>query len=145
MDREAAVWAITDAITEGDMSRCLAVLHLLLNQGTASLAMVGFLASHYRSLMQVQAAVEQGMDRGGVAKSTGMHPFRVGKMMAQLRGMRPGRIEIAVATLAEADTILKASSLGSDAPARWMEQVMLALTRGRPLRDLADRRAQATL
>ena len=145
MDREAAVWAITDAITDGDMGRCLGVLHLLLQQGTAALAMVGFLASHYRAMMQVQAAMNAGNDRAGVARATGVHPFRVGKMMAQLRSMRPGRLEQVEANLAEADTILKASSLGADAPARWMEQVLLSLTRGTALRISRDQRAQATL
>ncbi len=145
MDREAAIWAITDAISSGDTARCLGVLHLLLQQGTAPLAMVGFLASHYRSAMQVLSMKGQGLDRAGVAAATGIHAFRVGKMMGQLYNVRPETIEMAIATLAEADTVLKSSNLGSDAGARWMEQVLLALTRGRPLRKVADRRAQASI
>lgn len=145
MDREAAVWAITDAVTDGDVARCFGVLHLLLQQGTAALGMVGFLASHYRAMMQVQAAVNAGHDRSGVAKATGVHPFRVSKMMGQLRGMRPGRLEQAVANLAEADVVLKASTLGGDASARWMEQLLLCLAHGKPVRMARDQRAQATL
>ena len=107
--------------------------------------MVGFLASHYRSAMQVLSMKGQGLDRAGVAAATGIHAFRVGKMMGQLYNVRPETIEMAIATLAEADTVLKSSNLGSDAGARWMEQVLLALTRGRPLRKVADRRAQASI
>lgn len=145
MDREAAVWAITDAVASEDLARCIGVLHLLLNQGTEPLAMVGFLASHYRSLMRVASGRARGLDAQAIADQTRLHPFRVKKMGDQLRHMRPGRLEQAVATLAEADTLLKASAMGADAPARWMEQVLTALTRGRPLRRLEKRRAIDTL
>ena len=145
MDREAAVWAITDAIAQRDLSRALSILHLLLEHGTEPLAIVGFLASHHRGLMQVAAARAEGLDKGQIAARTGLHPFRVGKMMIQFRDMRSSRLHRAVTAVAQADAILKRSKLGRDAGGRWLEQLLVALSRGRPLRQESAPSASSSL
>ncbi|MCO4764260.1 MAG: hypothetical protein KC502_22295, partial [Myxococcales bacterium] len=136
IDRDAAIFAITDALTDEDLPRAFGVLHLLMTHGTASLAIVGFLASHYRALMQVGAGRAAGQSEDEIAKATRLHPYRVKLMCRQIGRIRTGRIELAMVSLAEADTILKSSRLGDRqvASSRWMEQVLIALSRGQRLR-----------
>ncbi|MCO4764556.1 MAG: DNA polymerase III subunit delta, partial [Myxococcales bacterium] len=85
IDRDAAIFAITDALTDEDLPRAFAVLHLLLTHGTPPLSMVAFLSSHYRTLMRVGAARGSGQGEAEIASSLGMHPFRVKRMLQQLR------------------------------------------------------------
>lgn len=136
IDRDAAVFAITDAMANEDLPRAFAVLHLLLTHGTAPLAVVSFLASHYRALMQVGAARGAGQGEAEIAKSTGLHPFRVKRLCQQLGRIRSGRVELAVISLMQADVVLKSSGLGDRqvAGSRWMEQLLIALARGQRLR-----------
>ncbi len=136
IDRDAAVFKITDAMANEDLPRAFAVLHLLMTHGTQSPAIVGFLASHYRALMQVGAGRGAGLSEAQLATASGQHPYRVKLLCQQLGRFRTGRIELAVISLSQADSILKSSGLGDPqvASTRWMEQLLIALARGQRLR-----------
>ena len=136
-DREAQVWAITDAIAGADVGAAFSVAHLLVEHGEVPLMIVSTLAGHYRRLMQVDAALLDGARTpDDVAARNGMHPFVARKSVEQLRRMRAGALATAVATLAQADLALKRTAIGDrkNAERRWLEQLVLALIRGRPLR-----------
>jgi DNA polymerase III delta subunit len=136
MDREAAIWAISDAIAGGDALRALGVLGLLIEQGHDALAINGFLASHYRALAKVAVLCRAGAARDEVIRASGLHPFRAAKMIDEIESARPGRLERALLAIDEADAILKSSSQGDGkaTPGRWLEQLVLALIRGTRLR-----------
>ncbi|MSQ84473.1 MAG: DNA polymerase III subunit delta [Myxococcales bacterium] len=153
MDREGAVFAITDAIAQQDLVRALTVLHLLLGHGGPGeregevLKLVGFLASHYQSLAQVAAHMTAGRNQRDIEAATGLHPFRCEMMVRQLRTMKAGRLEMALQTVAELDIVMKSSALGDrkDSTSRWLEQALAALLRGHPLRLGRQRTALDTL
>ncbi len=136
-DRESQVWAITDAITARDITRALTVVHLLLEHGEHPLVIVGSLASHYRTLMRVDAVMQEGLHRpDDIASRLKLHPFRTRKLCEQLTRMRKGTLERAVQTVHEADLALKQTSIGDrkNAERRWIEQLLIALIRNRRLR-----------
>ena len=149
MDRDAGVFAITDAISQSDGTRAITVLHLLLEHASATesertgevMKTFGMLNSHYATLLKVHAALakQPGASADQVGQVTGVHPFRVRNMMPQLRAMRPGRLEQAIASLDAADTLLKSSAIGDRrlATSRWLERLLLSLASGQPLRTPA--------
>ena len=142
LDRDAAIWAITDALAEEDVTRALTVLHLMLDHASPSqrdgevMRMMGFLSSHYLGMMRLASGWAQGQSDAHVAAESGLGPYRVKQMARQLRTMKTGRLELAVSAIDSADAILKSSGIGERrvAVTRWMEQLMLALARGVPLR-----------
>ncbi len=142
VDRESQVWAITDALAANDRTRALVVLHLMLDHATASettgiaLQIMGFFNSQYQLLVRVAALRADGTPDQAIAGRIGVHPFRCDKLVAQVRQARPGYLENAIAVLAACDQILKSSALGDSrlSTIRWMEQMVLALAKGRPLR-----------
>jgi len=142
MDRDAAVWAITEALAVEDVTRALTVLNLLLDHAAPSqrdgeaLKMMGFLTSHYTALLRLASAWAHKVPESQIAAETGMHPFRLQNLARQLRAMKPGRLELAIAALDAADAILKSSAIGERrmAVTRWMEQLLISLARGVPLR-----------
>lgn len=137
-DRESQVFAITDAINAGEVVTAFEVAHLLIEHGDHPLMLIGALAAHYRRLLQVQGAMDSGASHPDqVASALKLHPFYAKKLVAQVRRIRPAVLERAMRTLAEADLALKQTAIGEakKAQQRWFEEVILALVRGRALRD----------
>ena len=146
MDRDAGVFAITDAITQGDGTRAITVLHLLLEHASATesertgevIKTFGILNSHYAAMLKIHAGMAQqpGASADQLGQLTGVHPYRIKNLLPQLRAMRPGRLEQAIASLDAADTLLKSSAIGDRklATSRWLERLLLALASGQPLR-----------
>ena len=137
IDREAAIWAITDALGQSDLVRAMEVLHLLLRHGSDALSVVGFLASHYRTAMTVHAAHARGLSEREIAQASGLHPFRVKKMMEQVRRLSPERIATAVRAVDEAEGAVKATAIGERklVESMWLERLLVSLARGRALLD----------
>lgn len=142
MDREAAIWAITDAIADEDVTRALTVLHLMLDPATASeregenLRIIGFLNSNYTAMMHLASAWARNKPDAQIVEELGMNPWRLKNLARQLRTMRAGRLELALAAVDAADHVLKSTAIGERkvATTRWMEQLVVALARGTPLR-----------
>jgi DNA polymerase III delta subunit len=141
LDRDAGAWVLTDAIATDDPQRAVTVLHLLIahveptERDGEVLRILGFLASHYQLMLQIQAGLSLGRGDDEICSSLGLHPFRFKNIAAQLRSSRPGRLEMAVATLATLDLMLKSTAIGDRkvATLRWLEQGLLCLTKGTPL------------
>ncbi len=142
LDRDAGAWVLTDAIASDDLQRCVTVLHLLLGHVEPSerdgevLRILGFLSSHYQLMLQIQAHWALGRSDDETCAQLGLHPFRFKSIAGQLRASRPGRLEQAFATLETLDLMLKSTGMGDrkQATTRWLEQALMCLTRGTPLR-----------
>jgi DNA polymerase III delta subunit len=142
MDREAAIWAITDAIADEDVTRALTVLHLMLGGLTNTertgevMRIMGFLNSQYTTLLHVASGRARGKGEAVVVQELAMNAYRLKNLVRQLNAMKPGRLEVALSALDAADQVLKSSALGDAkvASVRWMEQLVIALARGLPLR-----------
>ncbi len=146
MDRDAGVFAITDAITHGDGTRAITVLHLLLEHASATesertgevMKTFGILNGHYAALLKLHAALakQPSASADQLGQMTGVHPYRIRNLLPQLRALRPGRLEQAIASLDAADTLLKSSAIGDRkvSTSRWLERLLLSLASGQPLR-----------
>lgn len=142
LDRDAGAWVLTDAIASDDLQRCVTVLHLLLGHVEPSerdgevLRILGFLSSHYQLMLQIQAHWALGRSDDETCAHLGLHPFRYKSIAGQLRASRPGRLEQAFATLETLDLMLKSTGMGDrkQATTRWLEQALMCLTRGTPLK-----------
>ena len=147
MDRDASVFAITDAIAQGDATRAITVLHLMLEHASATesertgevMRTFGALNSHYLSLLKLHAALakQPNASPDALAQVTGGNVWVIRtKSLPQLRAMRPGRLEQAIASLDAADTLLKSSAIGDRklATSRWLERLLLSLAGGQALR-----------
>ncbi|MFZ4579570.1 MAG: DNA polymerase III subunit delta [Myxococcota bacterium] len=153
LDRDAAVWAITDAIVEEDVTRALTVLDLLLEHVAPShrdgevFRILGFLNSHYTKLLRVASGLARGKSDQGIAADLGMEAWKVGRLTRQVRAMKPGRLERAVAAIDAADLMVKSSGMGDRkaSTTRWMEQLLLSLARGANLRIERERGVFDTL
>lgn len=147
LDRDAGVWAITDAIAAGDAIRGLSVLHLLIEHGQEPIAICAAIAANLRGSLRVEAALRSGVADQQVGAAIGMHPYRAGEIVKQLRRMRPGQLERALQTVAELDVMLRATALGErkTATTRWLEMAIVALCNGTPLRIAGTPSVQRSL
>jgi DNA polymerase III delta subunit len=143
MDREAAIFALTDAIAAQDPLRAVTVLHLMLEHVPPTAReeevnkIVGFLSSQFQLLIRIQGLLQRGMGEGDIAAETGKSPSYIRNLCAQVRGMRqPGRLEDSLGRVADMEAIVRGTQLGDRkaATARWLEQSVLCLTRGTPVR-----------
>jgi DNA polymerase III delta subunit len=140
LDRDAAAWAVTDAIAEGDAVRALAVLHMVVDPADGFEEDVarfcGFLNGHYYLLAKAHALLASGRSESQVGEDLGVHWFRAKNLVRQVRSSKPGRIEAALQALDAAETMRKASAIGDRRAGvlRWVEQLVLALVHGTPLR-----------
>lgn len=139
VDREAAVWAVTDAMDRRDVARAMTVLHLLLDSGGEgdgdAIRTLGAIASQYVQLAAVSALVRQGASSLDCQRQLGLSPGRADNLMRQARSAKPGRTEHALRVLADLDRMLKSSRLGDrkQVGLRYTEQAVLAIVRGRDL------------
>lgn len=111
---EESIWELTDAIGEGRTAESLAKLAQMLNQGEASQAVLGALASHFRRLLRV----EQGDPIKGP-------PFVVRKLEQQARRFPSARLLGCLRAIHRADVELKGA--GVMRPERALEQLVIQL------------------
>jgi len=111
---EESIWALTDAIGQGRTADSLQMLSHLLNQGEASQAVLGALASHFRRLLRV----EQGEPVKGP-------PFVVRKLEQQARRFPSARLLGCLRAIHRADVDLKGA--GVMRPERALEQLVIQL------------------
>jgi DNA polymerase-3 subunit delta len=111
---EESIWELTDAIGQGRTADSLAKLAQMLNQGEASQAVLGALASHFRRLLRV----EQGEPVKGP-------PFVVRKLEQQARRFPSARLLGCLRAIHRADVELKGA--GVLRPERALEQLVIQL------------------
>jgi DNA polymerase III delta subunit len=141
LDRDAANFALTAALEDDDLTRALTVLHLLTDNkaGDAmgqALAVLTTLSNFYNGLLRIQALSQLGVHAADIAVQAGQHDWLVRKRMNMLRTWKPGRIEQALTSVLDAQVVVKASGMGEakTSSVRWLEQLLVVLSRGQPLR-----------
>ena len=112
---EDSIWELTDAIGQGRTADSLQLLSQMLNQGAASQAVLGALASHFRRLLRV----EQGEPIKGP-------PFVVRKLEQQVRRFQSTRLLGCLRAIHRADVELKGA--GVMRPERALEQLVIQLS-----------------
>jgi DNA polymerase III subunit delta len=81
---EAAVWALSDALLEGDSARAASLAERLISQGENVTGLIYGLASRLRKACAAAAQIEQGVPAKQVESSLGMHPYAAKQLVARL-------------------------------------------------------------
>jgi DNA polymerase III subunit delta len=105
--RERTVFELTDAIGLGDRPRALTALAALFDQRQSAIGVVMMLARHVRQLAMAHASIQQRQPKAELARSLGVPPFIVDKIVAQARRMSAASLDRALSRLAETDYALK--------------------------------------
>lgn len=104
--REQSVFALTDAIGDGDAPRAHAAVAALFHQRESALGVVAMLARYVRQLSMIWELGQSGR-AGDLASALGVPPFAVDRLKQQARRIRPPQLVHATCKLAEADRLLK--------------------------------------
>jgi DNA polymerase-3 subunit delta len=83
---EAAVWALSDALLEGDAAKASRIGERLIAQGENVTGLVYGLASRLRKACAAAAKLEEGVPPKQVESSLGMHPYAAKQLVARLDG-----------------------------------------------------------
>jgi DNA polymerase-3 subunit delta len=81
---EAAVWALSDALLEGDSEKALAIAERLISQGENVTGLIYGLASRLRKACQAAAQLEEGVPPKQVEAGLGMHPYAARQLVRRL-------------------------------------------------------------
>ncbi len=74
---EDEIFALSDAVINGDVKRSLDVYGEFVNQNYEQTQMISILANQFRFLFQVKRLYEQGTYQNDIAKILEVHPYRV--------------------------------------------------------------------
>ena len=123
--RPRAIYELTDAIGQQARPSALKLLHRLLDQGEAPLAVLGALANHFRRLIRAQDC--RPMEPSNVQKTLQLHPFAAKKLVDQARRFRPARLRYCLAAIRQTDEALKGAV--PLAPSLAIERLVIAICR----------------
>jgi len=98
---ESAVWALSDALLDGDPAHAMAIAERLVAQGENVTGLVYGLASRLRKARLAAAQIEEGMATKQVEAGFGMHPYAARQLVA--RAGKAGREALERATVVLAD------------------------------------------
>jgi DNA polymerase-3 subunit delta len=98
---EAAVWALSDALLEGDSAKAASLAERLISQGENVTGLIYGLASRLRKACTAAAQIEQGVPPKQVESSLGMHPYAARQLVARLGKTSVGGLREATIALAD--------------------------------------------
>ena len=102
-------WTLTDAIDRGDVPGSLNALHRMLVGGERHpMQVMATLTGHVDLMLALADAPVTGKD--DAARLLGVHPFRAGKALAQVRRIGAQRVEEFVGLVAQADLDLRGAT-----------------------------------
>jgi DNA polymerase III delta subunit len=117
---EEAIWALSDAIVDGDPGSALAVAERLAGQGEAVTPLVYQAAKRLREAHRALSELEQGRSAKQVESSLDMHPYAAKMLLRRVRGASPDQVRAAACAIADLEWWTRG---GSDYP----EDVALTL------------------
>jgi DNA polymerase-3 subunit delta len=81
---EAAVWALSDALLEGDSEQALEIAERLISQGENVTGLIYGLASRLRKACVAAAQLEEGVPPKRVESGLGLHPYAAKQLVRRL-------------------------------------------------------------
>lgn len=98
---EAAVWSLSDALLDRDVSRTLEIAERLLSQGENVTGLIYALGSRLRKAQSALAQLERGTPPKQVQAGLGMHPYAARQLVSRLRGISVDELRGATEALAD--------------------------------------------
>jgi DNA polymerase III subunit delta len=98
---ETAIWALSDALIEGDAGRALEIAERLDAQGENVTGIVYGVASRLRQAHDAVAKLEAGRTPKQVESDLAMHPYAAKMLVRQVREADPASLRAAIGALAD--------------------------------------------
>jgi DNA polymerase III subunit delta len=98
---EAAVWALSDALLEGDAANALRLSEQLVGQGENVTGLIYGLASRLRKACAAAAMLEEGIPAKQVESGLGMHPYAAKQLVRRLEDVEAEDLRQATIALAD--------------------------------------------
>lgn len=98
---EAVVWALSDALLEGDAATAIRIAERLIAQGENVTGLIYGLASRLRKACAAVAMLEEGLAPKQVEERLGMHPYAAKQLVRRLQGVDPAELQAATIALAD--------------------------------------------
>jgi DNA polymerase-3 subunit delta len=125
--REVSNFDLTDHLFAGRKSEALRTLNKILDDGSEPLALLGLISYNVRRLLMAKEAMEQGIDRGDVARIAKLRYSDQEPFLAIARRTDDKKLSRAIRRLAETDVAIK-TSIGGGGPvgARMQIEMLVA-------------------
>ena len=104
---ELDAFALSNAIVSGERDLALAAIRECRIKKQKPTYVLAQVTSEFINMTYVLAYMNDGMPKEAIAKKMSIHPFRVGKYMAALRGAEPAELRAMIDRCAECDRTLK--------------------------------------
>ena len=127
--QEANVFEMVDAIGQRNSEQALRLLHKLLEDGAAPLALLGMITRQFRIMMQIKELQGEGLARSEIGQRLQLHPFVVQKGARQARNFTMEQLERAYDRLLETDWAIKTGRLE---PVLALDILLIRLSGVRP-------------
>jgi DNA polymerase-3 subunit delta len=105
--KEGNVFAMVDALAQGDGRAAASELHRLLDAGEAPLLLFSMIIRQFRLLIMLKELAEENVTGDEAAARLGIHPYVAKKLGAQTRAFTMGQLENIYCSLQEMDVAIK--------------------------------------
>jgi DNA polymerase-3 subunit delta len=125
--RQADTLQLLNAASDRRTAEALSLLHELLDDGVAPVAVIGMLGSQVRKLLQVQALAARRLPAAEIAQRLAMHPYATRMAVESLRHHTPGGLRDLHSRLVQTDQAIKTGQADGTAA---LELLVLDMARG---------------
>jgi DNA polymerase III delta subunit len=98
---EQAIWALADAVVEGEEGEVLRVAERLVAQGEALPRIIYSVAPRLRQALHASRELEEGRSPKQVAEGLSMHPYAAKMLVSKVKGRSPEDLDAAIRALAD--------------------------------------------
>ncbi len=105
------VFAMVDALAQGDGRTAARELHRLLEAGEAALSLLGMIVRQFRLMILLKELAEENVTGDGAAARLGIHPFVAQKLGHQARAFTMEQLEAIYHRLQEIDLAIKSGQI----------------------------------
>jgi DNA polymerase III subunit delta len=125
--RQADTLQLLNAASDRKTAEALSLLHELLDNGVAPVAVIGMLGTQVRKLLQAQALTARRLPPAQIAQRLAMHPYAARLAVESLRHYTPAGLRDLHGRLVAADQLIKTGQADGEAA---LELLVLDLARG---------------
>jgi DNA polymerase-3 subunit delta len=98
---EEAIWALADALVEGDAAEVNRIAERLVSQGEALPRVIYSLAPRLRQALRASRELEAGRSPKEVAADLSLHPYAARMLVSKAKGRSPEDLDAAIRALAD--------------------------------------------
>ena len=122
---ECTVFAMVDALVDGQAERAFSLLNVLLESGEQRIGVLALITRQYRQMMYVKDMQESRMPQPQMAKALGVPPFALGQLTRRAGRRSAEQLKRQMELCVSTDFDIKRGAVREEAA---LDRLMLALT-----------------